>query len=57
MELMQAKFGLSENKEEDAGLIQDLLSLMQQSHVDYTNIFRTLGSFSSENGSHERTAP
>ena len=52
MELMQAKFGLSEEQEDDAGLIQDLLSLMQQSHVDYTNFFRTLGSFSSENGSH-----
>ena len=52
MELMQAKFGLSEEQEDDAGLIQDLLSLMQQSHIDYTNFFRTLGSFSSENGSH-----
>jgi len=51
IELMQAKFGLSEEQEDDAGLIQDLLSLMQQSHVDYTNFFRTLGSFSSKNGS------
>jgi uncharacterized protein YdiU (UPF0061 family) len=51
-ELMQAKFGLNEEQEDDAELIQDLLSLMQQSHVDYTNFFRTLGSFSSENGSH-----
>ncbi|HZC82513.1 MAG TPA: YdiU family protein, partial [Nitrospiraceae bacterium] len=51
MELMQAKFGLIEEQEEDAGLIQDLLSLMQQSHVDYTNFFRALGSFSSEDGS------
>jgi uncharacterized protein YdiU (UPF0061 family) len=51
MELMQAKFGLVEEQEDDAGLIQDLLSLMQQSHVDYTNFFRALGSFSSEDGS------
>jgi len=55
MELMQAKFGLSEEQEIDAGLIQDLLSLMQQSHIDYTNFFRTLGSFSSENGSHNES--
>jgi len=48
MELMQAKIGLSEEQEEDAGLIQDLLSLMHQSHVDYTNFFRLLGSFSSQ---------
>ena len=51
MELMQAKFGLIEEQEDDAGLIQDLLSLMQQSHVDYTNFFRALGSFSSQDGS------
>lgn len=51
MELMQAKFGLSEEQEDDAGLIQDLLSLMQQGHVDYTNFFRALGSFSSQDGS------
>ena len=52
MDLMQAKFGLSEEQEDDAALIQDLLGLMQQSHVDYTNLFRALGSFSSEDGSH-----
>jgi serine/tyrosine/threonine adenylyltransferase len=52
MELMRAKFGLGEEQEDDAGLIQYLLSLMQQSHVDYTNFFRALGSFSSEDGSH-----
>jgi uncharacterized protein YdiU (UPF0061 family) len=52
MELMRAKIGLSEDQEDDAGLIQDLLSLLQQSHVDYTIFFRTLGSFSSEHVSH-----
>lgn len=51
MELMQAKFGLSEEEEDDAGLIQDLLSLMQQSRVDYTSFFRALGTFSSQDGS------
>ena len=45
MELMRAKFGLIETKEEDAPLIQDLLALMQQHHVDYTNLFRALGLF------------
>jgi len=45
MELMRAKCGLIETKEEDASLIQDLLALMQLHHVDYTIFFRTLGSF------------
>lgn len=45
MELMRAKFGLIETKEEDASLIQDLLALMQLYHVDYTNFFRALGLF------------
>jgi uncharacterized protein YdiU (UPF0061 family) len=51
MELMQAKIGLAEEHEDDAVLIQDLLGLMQQSHVDYTNCFRALGAFSSAEGS------
>jgi serine/tyrosine/threonine adenylyltransferase len=51
MELMRAKFGLSEEQEDDAGLIRDLLALMQQGHVDYTSCFRALGSFSSQDGS------
>jgi hypothetical protein len=45
MELMRAKFGLIETKEEDASLIQDLLALMHLHHVDYTNFFRALGRF------------
>ena len=45
MELMRAKFGLIETKEEDASLIQDLLALMQLHHVDYTNLFRALSLF------------
>jgi uncharacterized protein YdiU (UPF0061 family) len=45
MELMRAKFGLIETKEEDVSLIQDLLALMQLHHVDYTSFFRALGLF------------
>ena len=45
MELMRAKFGLIETKEEDASLIQDLLALMQLHHVDYTSFLRALGLF------------
>ena len=45
MELMRAKFGLLETKEEDVPLIQDLLALMHLHHVDYTSFFRTLGLF------------
>jgi uncharacterized protein YdiU (UPF0061 family) len=51
MELMQAKVGLSQEQEDDAALIQDLLGLMQQSHVDYTNCFRALSSFQSRSES------
>jgi hypothetical protein len=45
MELMRAKLGLIETKEEDASLIQDLLALMHLHHVDYTRFFRALGLF------------
>jgi uncharacterized protein YdiU (UPF0061 family) len=45
MELMRAKCGLIETKEEDASLIQDLLALMHLHHVDYTIFFRALGQF------------
>ena len=45
MELMRAKFGLIDTKEEDASLIQDLLALMHLHHVDYTRFFRSLGFF------------
>ena len=45
MELMGAKFGLIETKEEDASLIRDLLALMHLHHVDYTVFFRALSLF------------
>jgi uncharacterized protein YdiU (UPF0061 family) len=51
MELMRAKFGFMETREEDASLIQELLAFLQQHHVDYTIFFRALGSFRSEPGS------
>jgi len=55
MELMRAKCGLTETKEEDASLIQDLLALMHLHHVDYTNFFRALGRF--ETGSASLNEP
>lgn len=45
MELMRAKCGLIEMRDDDAPLIQDILALMQLHHVDYTNFFRTLSLF------------
>jgi hypothetical protein len=51
MELMRAKCGLIETKEEDATLIQDLLALMHLHHVDYTNFFRALGLFRTRSAS------
>jgi serine/tyrosine/threonine adenylyltransferase len=51
MELMRAKCGLIEAKEEDASLIQDLLALMHLHHIDYTNFFRALGLFQTESAS------
>ena len=39
---MRAKLGLIDTYPEDEALIDELLSLMQQSQVDYTNTFRAL---------------
>ena len=55
MELMRAKFGLIETKEQDASLIQDLQALMHLHHVDYTSFFRALGLF--RTGSPSRNEP
>jgi uncharacterized protein YdiU (UPF0061 family) len=55
MELMRAKLGLIETKEEDASLTQDLLALMHLHHVDYTNCFRALGLF--QTGAESLNAP
>lgn len=50
LRLMRAKLGLQEERTEDDGLIRDLLGLLQESHADYTILFRELGSFSSAAG-------
>jgi serine/tyrosine/threonine adenylyltransferase len=50
LSLMRSKVGLQEERTEDDGLIRDLLGLLQESHVDYTILFRELGSFSSAAG-------
>lgn len=39
---MRAKLGLFNEEEQDESLIQDLLSMMQKYHTDYTNTFRAL---------------
>ncbi len=47
---MRDKFGLVEEKPEDDELIRDFLALLQDSHADYTIVFRELGAFSSVEG-------
>lgn len=47
-ELMRGKLGWQQEEAGDGGLIQELLSLLQGSRVDYTRFFRELGEFSSE---------
>jgi len=49
--LMRNKFGLVEERAEDEELIRDFLVLLQESHADYTIMFRELGTFSSEQAS------
>ena len=49
--LMRAKFGLAEEKPEDDNLIRDFLALLQESHVDYTILFRELSEFRSDQDS------
>ena len=53
--LMRAKLGLQSAEEDDAGLVQDLLGLMQRSRTDFTIFFRSLASFDSAR--HARNAP
>lgn len=47
-ELMRAKLGLREEREEDAALLQELLRLMQSHQTDYTIFFRALCDFKSD---------
>lgn len=44
---MRAKLGLVETRPTDEELVRDFLGLLQGSHVDYTIVFRELGTFSS----------
>jgi serine/tyrosine/threonine adenylyltransferase len=44
-ELMNAKLGLSDIREDDGKLWSDLLDLLAEARVDYTNFFRALGKF------------
>ena len=39
---MRAKLGIFNEEEQDESLIEDLLSMMQKYHADYTNTFRAL---------------
>jgi serine/tyrosine/threonine adenylyltransferase len=48
--LMRAKMGWEQDRPEDEGLVHDFLELLQESHADYTIVFRELGTFSSEPG-------
>ena len=50
LELMRAKLGLAEERDDDGGLIQDLLALMAQQRADYTVFFRSLSEFRSAPG-------
>ncbi len=45
-----AKLGLSTRQELDAGLIDDLMTLMAKEHSDFTIVFRRLASFESGDG-------
>jgi len=44
--LMRAKLGFTETRSEDDDLIRDFLGLLQESHADYTIVWRELGEFS-----------
>lgn len=45
--LMGAKLGLGNASQDDVPLISALLEMMHANHVDYTNLFRSLGNFDS----------
>lgn len=42
---MRSKLGLAKSHEDDETMIDELLAMMQQSSVDFTNLFRSLSSF------------
>lgn len=49
-ELMCMKLGLRDQRDDDADLVADLLTVMQNSRADYTIFFRALGDFQTEPG-------
>jgi uncharacterized protein YdiU (UPF0061 family) len=49
--IMASKMGLEEYRVEDEQLINQLLELLHINNVDYTILFRTLGTFSDQNSS------
>ncbi len=46
---MRAKLGLINSDAGDKAIIDELLAMMQQSHVDFTNLFRSLAHFNPHN--------
>ncbi|NOR51656.1 MAG: hypothetical protein GQ470_03465, partial [Gammaproteobacteria bacterium] len=42
---MRAKLGLTETHDDDESMIDELLEMMQQGSVDFTNLFRSLSNF------------
>lgn len=53
--LMRAKLGLRDERDEDAGLIDDLLRLLAADRVDYTIAMRRLAGFSTAEGAAQTT--
>ncbi|BFU94684.1 MAG: UPF0061 protein [Nitrospira sp.] len=47
---MRLKLGLQEERSDDDDLIGELLGMLQESHADYTRLFRELGRFDSAPG-------
>jgi len=54
-ELLRAKLGLREEREEDQELVDALFDLLAANRVDYTRFFRLLGRFSEDAGDGDRT--
>jgi serine/tyrosine/threonine adenylyltransferase len=46
-QLVRAKLGLAEWREEDGALLSGILEILQENHIDYTTFFRRLGALSS----------
>ena len=42
---MRAKLGLTQTHDDDESMIDELLEMMQQSSIDFTNLFRSLSNF------------